>query len=43
MRDVQLPAGVISQADLDLLQVTDSPAEAAAICRAYAAANGITE
>jgi uncharacterized protein (TIGR00730 family) len=42
MRDVQVPAGVISQADYDLLQVTDDPAEAAAIVAAYAQANGIT-
>jgi len=39
MREVQLPAGVISEADLDLLQVTDDPAEAARICSAYYEAN----
>jgi hypothetical protein len=42
MRDVQLPAGTISEDDLALLQVTDDPAEAARICAAYAEANGIT-
>jgi hypothetical protein len=41
MRDVQLPAGAISQADIDLLRVTDDPVEAAAIITAYAKANGI--
>jgi uncharacterized protein (TIGR00730 family) len=41
MRDVQLPAGAIGQADLDLLRVTDDPAEAVAIVTAYARANGI--
>ena len=41
MRDVQLPAGAINQADLDLLRVTDDPAEAVAIITAYAQANGI--
>jgi uncharacterized protein (TIGR00730 family) len=41
MRDVQLPAGAISQADLDLLRVTDDPREAAEIIAAYAQANGI--
>ncbi len=42
MRDVQLPAGSISEADLALLQVTDDPVEAARICAAYAEANGIS-
>jgi len=42
MRDVQLPAGVISQADIDLLTVTDDPVEAAAIIADYAKANGLT-
>ena len=42
MREVQLPAGVIGPEDLALLQVTDDPAEAAAICAAFAEANGIT-
>jgi hypothetical protein len=42
MREVQLPAGTINADDLALLQVTDDPAEAAAICAAYAEANGIT-
>ena len=43
MRDVQLLAGAISQADLDLLHVTDEPEEAMAIIAAYAKANGIDE
>jgi hypothetical protein len=41
MREVQLPAGAIAQQDIDLLSVTDDPAEAAAIVTAYAEANGI--
>jgi uncharacterized protein (TIGR00730 family) len=41
MREVQLPAGTVSAADIDLLQVTDDPAEAAAIIDAYAKANGL--
>ena len=41
MREVQLPAGAIAQADLDLMTVTDDPVEAAAIVAAYARANGI--
>jgi uncharacterized protein (TIGR00730 family) len=41
MREVQLPAGSIGQADLDLLRVTDDPAEAVAIITEYAKANGI--
>ena len=41
IRDVQLPAGAVSQADLDLLRVTDDPAEAVAIITAFAKANGI--
>ncbi len=41
MREVQLPAGAISQEDIDLLRVTDDPAEAIAIIAAYAKANGI--
>jgi uncharacterized protein (TIGR00730 family) len=40
MRDVQLPAGAISQADVDLLRVTDDLEEAVAIITAYAKANG---
>jgi uncharacterized protein (TIGR00730 family) len=41
MRDVQLPSGAISQADLDHLRVTDDPLEAVAIITEYAKANGI--
>lgn len=41
MRDVQLAAGAISQADLDLLHVTDDPEEAISIISAYAKANGL--
>ena len=41
MRDVQLPAGAIAQADLDLLRITDDPEEAVALITAYAEANGI--
>jgi uncharacterized protein (TIGR00730 family) len=41
MRDVQLPTGAIAQADLELLRVTDDPAEVASIVAAYAAGNGI--
>jgi uncharacterized protein (TIGR00730 family) len=36
MRAVQLPAGAISESDLDLLKLTDDPDEAVAIIRAYA-------
>jgi len=43
MRDVQIPAGAISQADVDLLRVTDDLEEAVAIITAYAKANGIDE
>jgi uncharacterized protein (TIGR00730 family) len=43
MRAIQLPAGTIAEADLDLLRVTDDPEEAAAIITAYAQANGIGE
>ncbi len=42
MRDVQLPAGAISQQDLDLLRITDDPEEAVAIVTSYAATQGIT-
>jgi uncharacterized protein (TIGR00730 family) len=42
MRDVQLPSGAVAQEDIDLLTVTDDPAEAAAIIAAYAEANGLT-
>jgi hypothetical protein len=38
---VQLPAGAIAQADLDLIRVTDDPAEAVAIVTAFVEANGI--
>lgn len=41
MREVQVPAGTIAAADLDLFRVTDDPAEAVAIIAAYAKANGI--
>ena len=41
MRDVQLPAGVIGQQDIDLLTVTDDPEEAARIVAAYATDNDI--
>jgi uncharacterized protein (TIGR00730 family) len=41
LRDVQLPAGAIGAADLELLRITDDPAEAAAIISDYARANGI--
>jgi uncharacterized protein (TIGR00730 family) len=41
MRDVQLPAGAISQADIDLMHVTDDPAEAVAMITAYERANGL--
>jgi len=35
MRDVQLSAGAIAQADIDLLQVTDDPDEVCRIVKAY--------
>ena len=41
MRETQLPAGAISQDDLDLLRVTDDPDEAVSIITAFASANGI--
>jgi uncharacterized protein (TIGR00730 family) len=41
IRTVQLPAGAVSQADIDLLTVTDDPEEAARIIAAYAEASGI--
>ncbi len=41
MREVQLPAGAISQGDIDLLLVTDDPLEAVSIVTAYAKANGL--
>ncbi len=41
MREVQLPAGAVTQADLDLLRVTDDPEEAVSTITAYAMANGI--
>ncbi len=43
MRDVQLSAGMIAPEDLDLLRVTDDPAEAAEIIAAYAEANGLRD
>ena len=36
MRDVQLPAGAISKADLDMFRVTDDPDEVVSIIREYA-------
>ncbi len=42
MRETQLPAGAISQDDLDLLRVTDDPDEAIAIITAFASENGIS-
>src|SRR4051812_1119095 len=41
LRDVQLPAGAIAEADLELLRVTDDVDEAVSIIAAYARANGI--
>ena len=41
MRETQLRAGAISEADLELLRVIDDPAEAVAIIAEYAQANGI--
>jgi uncharacterized protein (TIGR00730 family) len=41
MRETQLPAGTIAQADLDLLRVTDDPDEVVSIITAYAKANGL--
>ncbi|HEY3335949.1 MAG TPA: TIGR00730 family Rossman fold protein, partial [Candidatus Limnocylindrales bacterium] len=41
MREVQLPAGAIAAADLDLLQVTDDVDEAVRMITTYARANGI--
>jgi hypothetical protein len=42
MREVQLPAGAITQEDLDLLLVTDDPTEVVTIITSYTRANGIT-
>jgi uncharacterized protein (TIGR00730 family) len=36
MRDVQLPAGAVTEADIDLLRLTDDPGEVVSIIRAYA-------
>jgi hypothetical protein len=41
MRDIQLPAGAISQDDLDLLKVTDDPEEAVAIVATFVRENGL--
>ncbi|HEY4227503.1 MAG TPA: TIGR00730 family Rossman fold protein [Candidatus Limnocylindrales bacterium] len=41
MRTVQLPAGAIGQDDIDLLRVTDDPAEVIEIITTFARANGI--
>jgi uncharacterized protein (TIGR00730 family) len=40
IRDVQLPAGAISPEDVDLLRITDDPAEACQIIAAYVTENG---
>ncbi|HEX7474235.1 MAG TPA: TIGR00730 family Rossman fold protein [Candidatus Limnocylindrales bacterium] len=40
MRAVQLPAGNIAPSDFDLFHVTDDPAEAIAVIRAFSAHNG---
>jgi uncharacterized protein (TIGR00730 family) len=37
MRDVQLPFGAITEADLSLLKLTDDPEEVCSIIRAYVA------
>ncbi|MDQ3127467.1 MAG: TIGR00730 family Rossman fold protein, partial [Chloroflexota bacterium] len=37
MRDVQVPAGAVSQGDLDLLKLTDDPEEVCEIIAAYVA------
>jgi uncharacterized protein (TIGR00730 family) len=37
MREIQLPAGFVSQGDLDLLKLTDDPDEVCAIIQAYVA------
>jgi uncharacterized protein (TIGR00730 family) len=39
MREVQVPAGAIAPADLELLRITDDPAEAVELVTAYAKAN----
>jgi len=41
MREVQVPAGAIAEADLNLLRVTDDPAEAVALIAAFAKENGL--
>jgi uncharacterized protein (TIGR00730 family) len=41
MRDVQLPEGAVSRADLDLLRLTDDPEEVVSIITSYARANGL--
>ena len=41
MRDVQLPAGAITQADIDILRVTDDPADVVAMITEYARTNGL--
>jgi uncharacterized protein (TIGR00730 family) len=40
IRDVQLPAGAIAPHDVDLLRITDDPAEVCEIIRSYAQENG---
>jgi hypothetical protein len=41
MREVQLPARAISQADLDLISVTDDPEEVVRLVTTYARTNGL--
>ncbi len=41
MRDVQLTAGAVAEEDIELVTITDDPAEAVAIIKAYAEANGL--
>ncbi len=43
MREVQLPAGVVAEADIDLIRVTDDPAEVVSIITSYMKANGLAE
>jgi hypothetical protein len=43
MREVQLPAGAVAAEDLDLILVTDDPAEVVAIITSHLKANGLAE